>query len=166
MVQFGKKLMLLMVASLFVACMASFAFAQTWTLTITGTGPQPTVTLNGVKLSGGTNPVPTPTPGGTPTPTPTPTSPPVEPGDDLPFVFPPQPSPPGQLGKYYWMGYDPTTLLSLYEASPLEMNPLPATHLYAGQVLAGNTKGLSIWAPVGVLTGTIRILVNGGTFRD
>jgi hypothetical protein len=155
----------LMVVWLFLACTASFAFAQNWTLTITGTGPQPNVTFTG----GTSQPPPFIPPPTTPPPTtPPPTTPPLpqgQPGDDLPFVFPHQPNPPGLLSKYYWVGYDPTTLLSLYEANPLEANPLPQSHLYAGQVLAGETAGLSIWAPVGVLTGTIRILVNGGTFR-
>jgi len=60
---------------------------------------------------------------------------PPPPGDDSPFIFPPQPpyNPVDDpTARYAFLGTDPVTGGSFYASLPDYQNPSPGTHLYAG----------------------------------
>ena len=78
---------------------------------------------------------PTPPPPTPPPPTPPPPTPPP-PEEDTPFTFPPQPpyNPSDPSARYTNIGSDPATGGPFYVATYEYSNPLPGSHLYAGQV--------------------------------
>lgn len=90
-----------------------------------------------------------------------------EPGDDEPFVFPPDPLPASQRigydqGARFWPLKPEFTMPPAYasQGNPAYCNPLEGSHKYAGQRA---TDGETVWVAPYELPRNIRFFLRGGT---
>ena len=101
-----------------------------------------------------------PSPPTPPTPPPPPPPPPSPPEDHSPFQFPPQPAFPGfndPSVRYVTLGVDPATGGFFYGGLSVYPNPLPFSHLYAGN----RPDGMRLWVPTGAQPAAIRRVLRG-----
>jgi hypothetical protein len=81
--------------------------------------------------------------------------------DNTPFPFPGQPpyNPTDPSARYTFLGNDPATGGPFYAALFEYANPLPGSHLYAGQI----PDGRRLWVPAGAQPAAIRRVLQTGT---